>query len=322
MASGGEFDFIRTRLAPLTRGHGSALDLRDDAALLDVPPGVQCVLASDMLVAGVHFPEACEPELAAARVMGSNLSDLAAMGAEPLAYLASMAWPRDVAPDWRARFVDELGRQQDAFGLVLIGGDTTSTPGPFTVSLSLIGTVTHGRALQRSGAVPGDEVWVSGTIGDACLGLDMVRGLMPDAPELRARYAAPRARIGLGLRLRGLASAAIDVSDGLIADAGHLAAASGVALEIDAVSVPLSEPARAWLETSGEGALQRLLTGGDDYELLFTAPAQSGPRIEDLAAEMSLRLSRIGRVQAGQGVVLLAADGRDITPDEGGFTHF
>lgn len=322
MASDGEFDFIRTRLGPLTRGHRAALGLSDDAALLDPPPGCEIVLASDMLVAGVHFLDSDTPETAATRILGANLSDLAAMGAEPLGYLASIAWPRDTDSDWRDRFVAALADMQDGFRLALIGGDTTVTPGPFTVSMTLVGSVPKGEALLRSGARAGDHVWVSGTIGDATLGLDIAAGRASGPDALRTRYERPEPRLDLGEGLRGIASAAIDISDGLIADAGHIAQTSGVALRIEAEAIPLSAEARAWLETAGEGGLVRLVTGGDDYELVFTAPEDRRDAILALAAELRLELTWIGDVVQGEGVSLLDAGGRDITPARQGFTHF
>lgn len=322
MASGGEFDFIRTRLGPLTRGHRAALGLADDAALLDPPPGCEMVLASDMLVAGVHFLDTDPPEVAARRCLGANLSDLAAMGAEPVAYLTSIAWPRTVDDGWRDRFVAGLGDMQDRFGLVLIGGDTTATPGPFTLSMMLVGSVPRGGALLRSGARPGDDVWVSGTIGDAVLGLDIAAGRLGGPDTLRTRYDNPEPRLALGEGLRGLASAAIDVSDGLVADAAHIAETSAVALRLEADAVPLSDATRAWLETAGDDGLERLLTGGDDYELVFTAPVERRSAIEALGMELRLPLTRIGRVERGEGVGLVDGDGRDITPARRGFTHF
>jgi len=321
MASGGEFDFIRTRLGPLTRHHAAALGLSDDAAVLDPPAGCQLVLACDTLVAGVHFRAEDAPDVAAARAMRSNLSDMAAMGAEPLGYLSALTWPRDVDPDWRDGFVAGLAAEQDVFGLPLLGGDTTSTPGPMTVTLTLIGSVPQGMALTRAGAAVGDDIWVSGTIGDAALGLAALEGEGGTPRDLIERYARPEPRLELGTALRGLASAAIDISDGLLADAGHIAETSGVALAIEAEAVPLSAPARTWLAGAGEGGLAGLVTGGDDYELLFTAPPARREAIAALAGE-DMPLTRIGRAEAGQGVVCRDASGKTLKIDRDGFTHF
>lgn len=320
MASGGEFDFIRTRLGPLTRNHAAALGLRDDAAVLDVPAGQQLVLACDTLVAGVHFRTDDGAAVAAARAMRSNVSDLAAMGAQPLGYLSALSWPRGIDPLWRDDFVTALAEEQDRFGLVLLGGDTTSTPGPMTVTLTLLGCVTDGTSLLRSGAIAGDDVWVTGTIGDAALGLASLEGEAGAPEELVSRYTHPMPRLAAGLALRGIATAAIDISDGLLADAAHIAETSGLGLEIFADRVPLSVPARGWLDTGGEGGLGRLLSGGDDYELLFTAPASRRTEVEALSLDAPV--TRIGRAVEGKGVTCLGPDGQAVTIDRAGFTHF
>ncbi|WP_417483844.1 thiamine-phosphate kinase [Maricaulis salignorans] len=322
MAGSGEFGFIRTRLAPLARGHPAALDLTDDAAVLTPAPGCQIVVASDMLVAGVHFLEADPPEIAAERALRSNLSDLAAMGAEPLGYLSSIAWPRGVTQAWRDRFVDGLASAQDRFGLALLGGDTTSGPGPLTISLTLLGQVPAGAALLRRGARAGEDVWVSGTIGDAMLGLAIARGELAADPVLLERYRRPEPRLELGVALRGLASACLDVSDGLIADGGHIAAVSGVRLELQASEIPLSPQARRWLQEYPGAGITALATGGDDYELLFCAPQDCRAAIEALGPRIGLVLTRIGAVTKGQGIALLGADGEVMETGAGGFTHF
>ena len=328
MASGGEFGFIRTRLAPLARGHAAALDLSDDAALLDPAPGCQIVVASDMLVAGVHFLETDPPEIAAERAVRSNLSDLAAMGAEPLGYLSSIAWPIGMTERWRDGFVAGLASAQDAFGLCLLGGDTTAGPWPLTISLTMLGQLPAGAALLRRGALDGDDVWVSGTIGDAMLGLAIARGDLagssglPDDPFLVERYRRPSPRLDLGIALRGLASACLDVSDGLIADAGHIAAIGSVRLELQAARIPLSPQARLWLETGPKDGLVRLVTGGDDYELLFCASAARRAAIQAVGERLGLELSRIGCVTGGRGVALIGPGGVTLETGAGGFTHF
>ncbi len=322
MAGGGEFGFIRTRLAPLARGHPAALDLTDDAALLDPMPGSQFVVASDMLVAGVHFLATDPPEVAAERAVRSNLSDLAAMGAEPLGYLSSIAWPTGVAEAWRDGFIAGLASAQDAFGLCLLGGDTTAGPGPLTISLTMLGQLPAGAALLRRGALAGDDVWVSGTIGDAMLGLAIARGDLAPDPFLLERYCRPSPRLDLGIGLRGLASACLDISDGLVADAGHIAALGGIRLELQAARIPLSPQARMWLETGPPDGLVRLVTGGDDYELLFCAPAAQRAEILALGERLGLVLSRIGGVTGGQGVALIDAGGVTLDAGAGGFTHF
>ncbi|WP_417491680.1 thiamine-phosphate kinase [Maricaulis sp.] len=322
MAGEGEFDFIRTRLVPLTRGHPAALDLADDAAVLTPVPGCQLVVASDMLVGGVHFLDTDPPEVVAERCVRSNLSDLAAMGAEPLGYLSSIAWPRNLAQAWREGFVDGLASAQQAFALSLLGGDTTAGPGPLTISLTMLGQLPAGTALLRRGARPGDDVWVSGSIGDARLGLEIARGTMPADPFLLERYRRPSPRLALGQALRGPATACLDISDGLMADAGHIAQVSGVRLELQAARVPFSPPARAWLAGQGPDGLVSLVCGGDDYELLFCAAPAQREELAALAARLDVPLTRIGAAAEGQGAVLRDAAGAVIETGAGGFTHF
>lgn len=322
MTRRGEFDFIRTRLVPLTRGHEAALGLSDDAALFAPPADTELVLATDMLVAGVHFLAGDTPQVAAWRCLRSNISDMAAMGARPLGYLAAIGWPEHLPETWREDFIRALGEDQTHFGLALWGGDTTSTPGPLTVALTLIGSVPRGQALRRSGAQAGDGLWVSGTIGDAVLGLDLASGKSDPGNYLLQRYRRPEPRVALGEALRGAASACIDISDGLVADAGHLSACSGVALDIEASRIPLSREAAQWCAAQDEAGLMRLITGGDDYELLFTAPRARDADIAALAGRLELRLTRIGEVKAGRRVQVLDADGGVLDIERAGFTHF
>jgi thiamine-monophosphate kinase len=316
----GEFQMIDRLLKPLARAYPGALDLTDDAALVDVPEGHQLVIAKDAMVADVHFLSDDPPDLIAGKLLRVNLSDLAAMGAEPLGYLTALLRPARIDDDWLALFWQGLARDQRAFGLHLLGGDTCGTPGPLALSLTILGTVPRGQALTRAGARPGDDVWVSGTLGDAAQGLRVLRGLAADedqAMHLIDRYRTPRPRLALGRALRGLAHAAIDISDGLVADATHIAETSGVAVEIEAARLPLSVPARGV-----PGALAAALGGGDDYELLFTAPAAASDQVEAAAQSADIPVTRIGRVVAGAGVRVLGADGREITTGPGGWRHF
>ncbi|WP_203292372.1 thiamine-phosphate kinase [Maricaulis parjimensis] len=322
MSGRGEFDWIRSRLVPLTRNHAAARGLADDAAVLDCPPGHELVIACDTLVEGVHFLPGDTPHTVAARALGSNLSDLAAMGADPLGYLSAISWPQDRSEAWQNEFTQALGEIQDRYGVVLLGGDTTRTPGPLTLSLTLIGQVATGAALSRSGAQPGDVVWVSGSIGDAALGLAWEQGDASLPAETAHRYREPEPRLAVGQGLAGLASAALDVSDGLVADAGHLAAASRVGIEIDLPAVPLSATCEAWVSGQGDAGLIRLITGGDDYELLFTAPVSATPRILALGELCGVRLTQIGRAVSGQGVVCRDGEGRAVPVATPGFTHF
>lgn len=316
----GEFEFIDRVLKPLARGYPGALDLTDDAALVDVPPGRQLVIAKDAIVADVHFLADDPPDLIAGKLLRVNLSDLAAMGADPLGYLTVLARPKDVTDVWMRRFAAGLMADQQRFGCHLLGGDTTSTHGPLTLTLTILGLVPHGQALLRSGARVGDDVWVSGTLGDAALGLRVLRGLAVTEDEALAlvdRYRTPRPRLALGRALRGIASAAIDVSDGLLADLGHICETSGVAATIDASLLPLSP-----IACGIPGAREAALTGGDDYELLFTAPPALRANIESMGVALELTPTRLGRIESGEGVRVLDADGRPMALDRSGWRHF
>ena len=281
------------------------------------------MVTADALVAGVHYPADDAADLVAARLVRVNLSDLAAMGARPIAYLITMALPAETGDDWLERFAGGLEREQARYGISLIGGDSVATPGPICLSLTAFGTVPEGQALRRDGARAGDAVFLSGTVGDAALGLVALRdGLDRIDAAHRARlidrYRSPRPRVELGQRLVGLAHAAQDVSDGLVADLGHICAASGVGAVVEAERLPLSPAARAAVAALG---LDPVLGGGDDYELLFTvAPGDAG-RVAELARGLDLALTEIGRIQAGAGVTVVDRDGREIAVPRPGYRH-
>ena len=325
-----EFELIARHFRPLTAGGDAfgvtAFDLTDDAGLIAPPAGRDLVLTKDAMVEGVHFLAAEAPARLAARLLRVNLSDLAAMGAVPLGYLLALALPPDLPADWLAEFSRGLGRDQAEFAITLIGGDTVATPGPLTLSLTAVGHVARGRALTRRGARAGDEIYVSGTVGDGLIGLASLRDELPPLPDAARRsavkrYRTPLPRLALGQRLIGLATAAIDLSDGLIADAGHIAAASGGGAEIAAGAVPLSAAGRA-LVARDAAWLGRLLAGGDDYELIFTAAPARAAALRSVAAELDLALTRIGRVTAGPGLKITAADGTPLALDRAGWRHF
>lgn len=324
----GEFELIARYLAPLAEGAPGALGLRDDAALYAPPAGQSLVLTLDTLVEGVHFLPGDPADLVARKLLRVNLSDLAAMGAAPVGYLLSTAWPRELDESWVESFARGLAADQAEFGVTLYGGDTVSTPGPATLSLTAFGTVPEDRALRRDTARAGDALWVSGTIGDGALGLavlqDRVEDLDPaDRAFLAGRYRLPRPRLALGRALleRDLARAALDVSDGLVADLGHIAQTSGLAGLVEAEAVPLSPAAQRAVERD-PALLPRLLGGGDDYELLFAADPGAGPALEALAAELDLPLVRIGSLEPGRGVRVLDARGETLPVPEGGWAHF
>ena len=322
MSDKGEFEFIRNKLAPLSAGEPGALGLTDDAALLMPQTGQEIVLCSDMLVAGTHFLESDAFDVVAQRAFLSNLSDLAAMGASPIGYLNSVCWPSSTTDEQRDLFVSGLEAAQSEYGLALLGGDTTSGKGPLVVSMTMVGEVQAGTALKRGGAKPGDDVWVTGTIGDAALGLAIARGHLDKQDFLLARYQSPTPRLEAGICLRTIASACIDISDGLVADAGHIASTSRVQLNIEAAMVPLSSPALLWLEKEGEAGLKKLLSAGDDYELVFTAPHDKASEILALKSECGVEISWIGGVSEGEGVSVRDEEGEDMKIDSSGFTHF
>jgi thiamine-monophosphate kinase len=314
----GEFELIERHFRPLARAAAGALGLSDDAALLDIPSGHKLVVTADALTAGVHFFADDPPGLIARKMLRVNLSDLAAMAATPLAYLMTCALPADVDEDWISAFVAGLAQDQDEFAIALVGGDTTATPGPLSLSVTALGTVKSGRELRRSGARAGDLVAVSGTIGDAALGLARLQGRLEPfigEPQLIERYRLPQPRLTLASKLAGLATAGMDVSDGLVGDLGHICSASGLSAVIQASRVPFSAPARAVLETQPE-LREVLLTAGDDYELLFTLPEG---RESELAG---LPVTIIGRMEAGTGVRVLDGDGRPMDVGVGGYRHF
>ena len=320
----GEFGRIARFFAPLAGPGG--LGLVDDAALIDCRPGYRLVVTVDAIVAGVHFLPEDPPDLIAKKLLRVNLSDLAAKGATPLHYLLTTALPGSIGDDWVARFAQGLAEDQLLYGVDLLGGDSVATPGPMTFSLTAIGEVAAGREIRRAGAQPGDRVWVSGAIGDAYLGLKVLRGSYPalseaDRAALAGRFQLPEPRVGLGPRLIGIAHAMCDVSDGLLADLGHICDVSKVGASVLNNSIPLSIATQAVLAEERVPS-EALATGGDDYELLFAAPPEASGAIERLSAELQLPITRIGSIEAGTGVRLVAADGNEIPVGQPGWRHF
>jgi thiamine-monophosphate kinase len=311
-----EFALIARHFAPLA-GAG-AEGLRDDVAVLSPPPGRVLVLKADALVESVHFLSSDPPDLVARKLLRVNLSDLAGKGAVPIGYLVTVSVPCGTPEAWFAAFAAGLARDQAEFGLYLMGGDTTSTPGPVSLSLTVIGHAAPGQVPRRGGARAGDGIWVSGTIGDAALGLRVARGELADPTgHLLDRYRLPRPR--LGLEVGALASASMDISDGLVQDLGHVCRHSGLRAEVAVESVPLSAPARA----AGEGWLETILTGGDDYELLLAIPPEKEAAAAVAGAAAGIPLTRIGRFAAGPAEVLVRrADGSVVTVATGGWSHF
>ena len=319
-----EFERIRRYFAPLAGPGG--LDLLDDAALVDCRAGRRLVVTADAIVEGVHYLPVDPPALVARKLLRVNLSDLAAMGARPLHYLLTTALPAVHGADWVAAFARGLAEDQRRFQVSLLGGDSVATPGPAALSLTAIGEVTAGMEIRRSGALVDDLVWVSGTIGDAHLGLAVLRGAYSQlAPEHRAglvrRFRIPEPRVEFGPRLAGLAHAMIDVSDGLLADLGHICETSNVAARVEVEALPLSPAAKEIVDQRMDSRVS-LAAGGDDYELLFTAPASATKAIEELSSILGLPITMIGLIERGKGVRLVDPDGRAIPVDHAGYHHF
>lgn len=311
-----EFSLIARHFRPLA-GLG-ALDLSDDAAVFTPPAGRELVIAADAMVAGVHFLPNDPPDLVGRKLLRTNLSDMAAMGATPFGYLMTVSAPRDTPDAWFAGFAAGLAVDQVEFGVVLLGGDTTSTPGPISLSLTILGSVAPGEALRRVGAKPGYGIWVSGTIGDGALGLLAATGHLDDPLGLLAdRYRLPRPR--LGLATYGLVAACMDVSDGLVQDLGHLCRASGVSAEIEAGLVPLSDAARM----AGPCYLERCLTGGDDYELVMAVELEREVAFMRHASRVGVGVARIGHFAIGAPDVVVRRDnGEVLALTAGGWSHF
>ncbi|MBF0249055.1 MAG: thiamine-phosphate kinase [Alphaproteobacteria bacterium] len=331
--TGSEFDIIERYFKPLTGGHAEALNLADDAAVIAPQKGRDTVVTTDAVVSGVHFLDSLSPGDIAHKVVGVNLSDLAAMGARPFGVFLAAQFAKDISEDWIASFTQGIGEALAPSGARLLGGDTVTTPGPMAFTITALGTVREGGAILRSGAEAGDIVFVSGTIGDAALGLAVLGGRLTELAEddnffLARRYARPQPRVRLGMALceGRTATAGIDVSDGLAADLRHICETSGVSMEIDASSVPLSEAARAALKHQPD-LLETVLSGGDDYELAFTAPPGRRKEVLELAQEAGTPVTEIGRIvaqQTGKGpeVRVFAENGMILDLGAGGYRHF
>ncbi|TKR29774.1 thiamine-phosphate kinase [Luteimonas gilva] len=313
----GEFDLI-DRIRARARGRPDViLGIGDDAALLQVPAGKQLAVTMDALNAGVHFPAETGAADIGWKALAVNLSDLAAMGAQPAWCTLSLSLPL-AEEAWIDAFLDGFLELAQRHEVALVGGDTTR--GPLSVCVTAHGFVDAGKALRRDGAEPGDDLWVSGTLGDAAGALAQRRVGRAIDPALRSRLDRPFPRLPLGLSLVGFASAAIDVSDGLLADAGHLCARSGVGAEIDVAALPSSAALRAAFDADALRTLQA--TGGDDYELCFSAPPQARAAVEAASDRTGTPVTRIGRIVEGDGVRVLLADGSEWRPANAGYEHF
>lgn len=317
MVAVAEFDLIRRYFTGLGNGPQLVLGVGDDCAIIAPPADSQLVITTDTLVAGVHFPHDCDAGALARRALRVNLSDLAAMGAVPLGIQLALTLPQ-ADTDWLAAFSAGLAADCREFACPLMGGDTTR--GPLAVTITALGTVPTGQALLRSGASAGDQLYVTGTLGDARAALEVMDASGAGGGILGQRYWLPEPRLAAGELLRGLASAALDISDGLVQDAGHIAAASGLGCQIQVSSLPLSKALtngfeRVVAETWG-------LTGGDDYELCFTVPPQHVAAIEHVLTGAGQTFTRIGEMVAGQGVHCVDSAGQAVAVEQGGYVHF
>lgn len=312
-----EFALIDRHFTRPSRRADVVLGVGDDGALLQPPAGSWLVLTTDTMVCGTHFLPTDDPETLGHKLVAVNLSDLAAMGADPAWFTLALTLP-DIDHDWLAAFATGLFGLVDAVGAELVGGDVTR--GPLTLTLQAAGTVPAGMALRRDGARPGDGVYVSGTLGDAALALALRLTGAPVPAPLAARLDRPSARLALGRALRGRASAAIDISDGLLADLGHLCARGGVGAEIDLSQLPRSDAFMAAARGKLDG--DKPLNGGDDYELCFTLPAGRADAVSALIQAGGCPITRIGQITAAPGVRCRDAGGHLLAPLQAGFDHF
>jgi thiamine-monophosphate kinase len=319
----GEFELIRRYFSTLTASaHGVVLGIGDDAAILDVAAGEQLIVTVDTSNADVHFPADADAFSIGYRALAVNLSDLAAMGAVPRWITLSLTLPA-IEEHWVQQFARGLAQLADEHAVALVGGDTTR--GALAVSIQAMGTTPVGHALKRDGAQPGDLVYVSGSLGDAAAGLACYRDVhafscsQTEREFLVGRYLRPTPRVALGSALRGIATGCIDISDGLLADAGHIAGRSGVGISLAMDSLPASD---ALLALPQQRRLPYQLSGGDDYELCFTVPPSHVAALEGVAAGLGMRVTCIGKVAMGGGVTCLDAAGNPVALARAGFEHF
>jgi thiamine-monophosphate kinase len=319
-------------LAPLAEGFPGAFGLKDDCALVSPPPDCELVLKTDPIAEGVHFLASDAPQDIAWKALAVNASDIAAKGAAPLGYLMALSFPAPPAPDWMKGLAAGLGAAQASFGCKLIGGDTDRRPGPITITITMIGSVPRGQMVKRTTAHPGDVLFASGSIGDAALGLAIARdpsaaarlGLSAAAADAMVRrYRRPEPRLALAGAVRQYASAAMDISDGLVKDLERLLKASGVAGRLEAAEVPFSEPARKVLAASPSRLIE-LITAGDDYEVLASVPERSAEAFAAAARAAGVPVSRIGAVLPGPpALAIIGPDDQPLpVPLRTGWDHF
>ena len=321
----GEEDLVQTILAPLAAGYPNAFGLKDDCATISLPPGLDLVVKTDPIAAGVHFFADDDPADIGWKSLAVNVSDLAAKGATPLGYVMALSFPVTPERAWMERFAAGLGEAQSAFGMHLMGGDTDKRPGPVSIAVTAFGTVAAGRMIRRGSARPGDKIYVTGTIGDAYLGLGLRSGkpasamaklAAMDKQYLLDRYLRPEPRLAFRAALNAHASAAMDISDGLVKDLERMCRTSRVGAELWLGETPLSGPA-VQLVRAEPGLLTTLASAGDDYELLIAVPAAASADFEREARSAG-RLTCIGEMTAGCGLAVHDVDGRLMTFERAG----
>jgi thiamine-monophosphate kinase len=311
--------------APLAN-HPGALGLTDDAAFLGREPDTDIVLKTDAIIGGVHFFAEDDARDVARKALRVNLSDLAAKGAAPRGFLLSLALPSGISTDWLQRFAQGLREDAETYKCPLFGGDTDRTPGPLTVSVAIVGVVPKGTMVRRAGAKPGDLIFVTGSIGDAALGLHLRKGVnwnlnAAQREHLLSRYLLPQPRNALAEAVRTHASAAMDVSDGLAGDLTKLCRVSQVAATVEVARVPLSDAARAAIMVD-PAVRETALTGGDDYEILCTTPPNRAESLRTAAQSAGVPVTQIGTIAVGQGAKFIDANGQSLTFSKLAFSHF
>jgi len=314
-----EFDLIARYFSPLAGRSG--LGLLDDAACITPPTGKDMVVSKDMLVAGIHFFPDDKPASLAFKALSVNISDLAAKGARPHSYLLGLSLPEDMDQIWIEQFADGLAEAQKYYNIELIGGDTTSTLGPITISVTAIGYVEQGGMVRRNGACIDDRIYVTGTLGDAALALLGIRGECKLYEDLLECYHRPVVNSVFGQGLCGRASASADVSDGLIADIHHICKASGVGAVVNASALPVSANAARIIKRDSKLA-PLIWSGGDDYKIVFTASAENGCHLKRFAKQTGVKVTEIGKIVAGAGVDLVDFSGQQVQIGTEGFMHF
>lgn len=321
-----EFDLIENIFAPLAKSYAGAANLKDDCAILSVSSGYEPLYTMDTLVEGVHFFGDDPPNLIAKKLLRVSLSDIASSGGVPKAYLLALSLPTTVSYEWLKVFAAGLTGDQKFYNVVLLGGDTTSTRGPLTLTLTAIGEVLEGKTVRRSGALIGDDIYVTGTIGDAAIALRLrdeigAESLREQYPKLYERYLLPQPRVELGYLLVGLATACVDISDGFHADLKHICDASSVGAKVLKANIPVSSLAKKVL-TRQNKYWDSVFGGGDDYELLFTSSPENKEKIKKIAKESGVFVSKVGCTVAGSKVSIFEPNGDLARITNSGWTHF